>query len=70
MEKVFHFTPDLAKILVEQTLNQGKKPGVTIMDICKVFDTLNHQLIPTKSDGCDFPNDTLVVTQSYLLEHF
>lgn len=70
MENFFHFTPDLAKILVEQTLNQGKQPGVIIMDIYKVFDTLNHQLLPTKSDGCEFPNDTLVVTQSYLLEHF
>lgn len=60
--KVFHLTSALAKILVRQALDQGKKSGVIIMDISKVFDTLKHQLFLRKFDGRDFPYNTLIVT--------
>ena len=29
-------------------LNKGNKLGVTIMDLSKAFDTLNHNLLPCK----------------------
>ena len=50
----------------KQALEKGKKVGAIFMDLSKVFDTLNHNLLLAKLDACGFSFNTIKFVQSYL----
>ena len=51
-------------------LDKGKKFGTIFMDLSKVFDTLNHNLLLAKLNVYGFSFNTKNFVQSYLSEHF
>ena len=50
----------------KQALEKGKNVGAIFMDLSKVFDTLNHNLLLAKLDACGFSFNTIKFVQSYL----
>ena len=46
-------------------LNKGNKLGVTIMNLSKAFDTLNHNLLLCKLKAYGFNKNALTFIQSY-----
>ena len=46
-------------------LNKGNKVGAIVMDLCKAFDTLNHNLLLCKLKAYGFNKNALTFIQSY-----
>ena len=46
-------------------LNNGSKVGVIIMNLSKVFDSLNHKLILTKLSAYGLDNNSVTFMRSY-----
>ena len=46
-------------------LNKGKKVEAIIMDLCKAFDTLNHNLLLCKLKAYGFNKNALTFIQIY-----
>ena len=40
--------------------------GAVLMDLCKAFDMINHDLLAAKLHAYDFSNDSLKLLYSYL----
>ena len=47
-------------------LNNGSKVGVIIMDLCKGFDSLNHELLLAKPKAYGLDSNSLPFMKSYL----
>ena len=52
--------------LWKEALDKDKSVGAIFMDLCKAFDTLNHDLLIAKLEGCGFSEKFLNYIQSYL----
>ena len=46
-------------------VNKGNKVGAIIMDLSKVFDTLNHNFLLSKLKAYGFNKNAIAFTQSY-----
>ena len=51
-------------------LNKGNHIGAIFMDLCKAFDTLNHNLLIAKLEAYGFSMDSLVFIKDYLSNRF
>ena len=47
-------------------LNNGSKVGVTIMDLSKAFDSLNHELLLTRLKAYSLDSNSVTFMKSYL----
>ena len=52
--------------LRKEALDKGKSVGAIFMDLFKVFDTLNHELLIVKLEALGFSENSLNYIQSYL----
>ena len=50
----------------KNTLNKGKHVGPVFMDLSKVFDTTNHDLLISKLKAYGFSNNALLFMLSYI----
>ena len=54
----------------KHALDKGKKVGTIFMDLSKVFDTLNQNLLFAKLNAYGFSFNAIKFIQSYLSERF
>ena len=52
------------------TLDQNGYGGAILMDLSKVFDTINHDLLIAKLVAYGFDAEPLKINRSYLTNHF
>ena len=52
---------------LKHALDKGKKVGTVFMDLSKVFDTLNNNLLLAKINAYGFSFNAIKFIQSYLL---
>ena len=50
----------------KNTLNKGKHVGSVSMDLSKVFDTTNHDLLISKLKAYRFSNNALLLMLNYI----
>ena len=68
-----HNTPNSVLKMIESwkvRLNNGSKVGVTIMDLSKAFDSLNHELLLTKLKANGLDSNSVTFMKSYLTNRF
>ena len=68
-----HSTQNALLNMIEKwkhALDKSEKTGTIFMDLCKAFDTLNHNLLLAKLNAYGFSFSTIKVIHSYLSERF